>query len=64
MIEVIDDGDGMPADVTESGLKQFSDPALPKPVVIAPAPGGGTRLACTAPPVHADRAKIHAIGRR
>ena len=51
MIEVIDDGDGMPADVTESGLNNLRSRAAEAggELVVAPAPGGGTRLQWRAP---------------
>lgn len=51
LIEVIDDGSGIPADVTESGLKnlRFRAADAGGELTLSPAPGGGTRLRWSAP---------------
>jgi len=51
VIEVIDDGCGMPTDVTESGLNNLRFRAAQSggELVVGPAPGGGTRLRWSAP---------------
>ena len=51
LIEVIDDGSGMPADITESGLNNLRLRAAEAggDLVVGPAPGGGTRLRWSAP---------------
>lgn len=51
VIEVIDDGRGMPAVVTESGLNNLRFRAVQSggELIVSPAPGGGTALRWSAP---------------